>query len=731
VGLQGSGKTTYLAVLYDLLRDDRGAPDVATVRDPDQQDYLGEMLKAIRSGERVPKNDPSQPIERIAFEIISGHRRIDVATFDYAGENTQARRQRELKGELHGVDGILLFLPPSAVRGGEEEEETNKAVQKLFGDLAELKKRVHAVDVIAVVITKADELKRISDCDVEAVEAVVEQEYSKHLQQLRARTRRCKVFVTSALGDRFRFTDPPTEQPLEPYGVVESFRWLLDTASLMRRRRVFRRNLLSCLMTGVLFVLAAAGMRWHEHGLFEEMQTRAALLEASENAAPVDVLRHAADCVRALDDYCSWHNLWPRRSDAVARIRGTARIQCIEARQALQRAMAEVDRSEMIEDSFREVGPLLEWYPEQAEIFRAWYEDRKLQTDAKALLEDLAGIAEDSIPLLKTKITRVRDFVARYARAADLRPLTSELHRLEAELTRLTVAADFDALVNEIHRQKSPMQRYLICSKAAEDVRWAPKQQKTLAEMVTRLRSDAADAEWSEIQAFDRDWPRKYSDRIARREGFQKHFPDIAKAKACATAINELLSDWDRWEYESIRAALEQDPVDGVDAVAGLCRDYRDNGRPKKDFLSVVDPYLQWYEGLKKRQMYQARVSQLKVTRSEITDNDAANREVQVAVAVRNVRKSSVKKKTGRDGVAYDLGAVAVPWQMNDPITVEVTCFHWGDETVKKTFDGRAALAYLAGKKCAALPQGVEVWFAPQSQGAWFDFPPAKEIRGE
>jgi hypothetical protein len=733
VGLQGAGKTTYLTVLYELLRSGKRRLGVVTVRNPDQQDYLERMWDAIRSGDRVPKNDPSLPIERIAFEIISGHRRIDVSTFDYAGENTQARRQQELRAELQRVDGILLFLPPSAVRGGDEEAETNKAVQKLFGDLAALKRRIHAVDVIAVVVTKADDLKRSGACEAGDIESVVERGYAKHLLQLRARTRKCKVFVSSALGDAFEFTDPPTapDLPLDEYGVYDSFSWLLETASRMRTRRAVRHNVSALLLVLAAFALAATAYSWHGSTLFHRVQALAAVPEDLVRESPTKVLRRAGECAVAIGRYRSWHTLWPRRNRAVEAMARDNEEQCAIARQALQRSLAEVDDTASLQDAFREAHPLLEWCPEQAAVFHEWYDDIKLRADVGSLLGELAASPEDSIPSIKAKIGRVHGFMTRHAGAVRNRTLVAEVHRLDAALARLTAATDFGALLTEIERQKSPMQRYQICSGAVGDDRWTTEQRAQLETMVAALRSDAAESEWTEIMAFDRDWSWKYSDRIVRREDFQKKFPDIARLKKCAGGINSLLFAWDRWEYENIRTTHEQNPVGAVGAVEKLCRGYRDSGRSKKEFLAIVENYLRWYEGLKTRGTYRVNVSQLKVTGSAFTDGKAGGRDVQVYVAVKNQRESSVRKKTNREGIAYDLGSLTLPWKMNDNITIEVSCFNLGNETVKEVFKGQATLAYLAGKRCASLPEGVQLWFTLQTENAWFDFPAAEKVQGE
>ena len=156
VGLRASGKTTYLAMLYELLQKEDNPIGVAVVPNPDAQDYLDRMRTRIRAGESVPPN-PTDRDEHIPLRIVQRQRVITIDTMDYAGEKARPREQASLKEWFckRRHDGVLVFLPAESLADQNAEDETVNAIQTLFHGLAEAKQPTRFV---AVVVTKTDKL---------------------------------------------------------------------------------------------------------------------------------------------------------------------------------------------------------------------------------------------------------------------------------------------------------------------------------------------------------------------------------------------------------------------------------------------------------------------------------------------------------------------------------------------------------------------------------------------
>lgn len=116
VGLPESGKTTYLAALYETVRArDAATPELKLRQEPVEREYLFEISQTWLRLEQATHSNVSGPqdvlLPLVAFDGVS----LDLRVPDVAGEQFNAVWEGEslpeaIEGIGDGGDGILLFV---------------------------------------------------------------------------------------------------------------------------------------------------------------------------------------------------------------------------------------------------------------------------------------------------------------------------------------------------------------------------------------------------------------------------------------------------------------------------------------------------------------------------------------------------------------------------------------------------------------------------------------------
>jgi len=237
VGSSGVGKTVYMGMLIDMLSRQsdnfnlfvRGAFSIT----------LQQTTISALSRNEFPKKTPNEPDRwnwvHCQIRRPSRRRPTELIMPDMAGdavleEVDHPHTYRVVRSFLSKCSGAMILIDSAKLQGGNRDQDyfTMKLVSYL-DELHENENNSWAKRPVALIFTKADQ------CD-ECLENPTD--YAKHhaaglLQQCQQRFARHKFFavgVAGACAQRDSMTEGRVNVPLriEPRGIVEPFRWLLD-----------------------------------------------------------------------------------------------------------------------------------------------------------------------------------------------------------------------------------------------------------------------------------------------------------------------------------------------------------------------------------------------------------------------------------------------------------------------------------------------------------------------
>lgn len=137
IGMPASGKSTFLAALYQGLTDPPEGTQARLASQPGQRAYLEELRQAWLSGDPVGRTLPDSG-EVIELDILYGSRRVALTVPDVAGESFSgifAKRQADARVQalVRDADGLLLFTHPDHQRPRVRIAEAN-AMRRLIGE---------------------------------------------------------------------------------------------------------------------------------------------------------------------------------------------------------------------------------------------------------------------------------------------------------------------------------------------------------------------------------------------------------------------------------------------------------------------------------------------------------------------------------------------------------------------------------------------------------------------
>lgn len=187
-GLPDSGKTTYLAALYHLLRTHTDATLALNLRqEPEAYDYFREIERTWLDLERMERSRHSEPRDA-QLHLRDGELDVDVRIPDISGESfnemwEQGQWATSIQALTHGATGLLLFVrcdavvSPDLIEVLDQDDEAAQAVsggeavstdedwrieeaptQTKLADLVETVRAVNPTAPVAVVVAAWDVL---------------------------------------------------------------------------------------------------------------------------------------------------------------------------------------------------------------------------------------------------------------------------------------------------------------------------------------------------------------------------------------------------------------------------------------------------------------------------------------------------------------------------------------------------------------------------------------------
>lgn len=151
LGMPSTGKTTFLAAVYQALCS--APPDAAQhlARLPSQRAYLEEIRDAWIAGRSVNRN-PVGTGEVVEVEVATDAGTISVRIPDIAGESFESailnrRVDQVLHDYIRDADGLVLFMHPDEVRPRVSVAQAN-AMRVLVGDDDPAQQDVRDFDIV-------------------------------------------------------------------------------------------------------------------------------------------------------------------------------------------------------------------------------------------------------------------------------------------------------------------------------------------------------------------------------------------------------------------------------------------------------------------------------------------------------------------------------------------------------------------------------------------------------
>ena len=239
LGRRRSGKTVYLARLYERLWTSRGEMHMAAV---DGQTHLG-LLAQLDAMEKKRWPASTETLSHFTIDITYKGEKFLMVAFDYPGEvfrrafmeGSDEPAVRELLDNLDRAAAAIVLVDPGVVFGGDRIEQADQD----FGLVAAIKRirewpGAESVPV-AITLTKCDRFREELD-NAGGIAQFVKERYSNLHRTAFQGGRRGMVFACSAVSskkDGLGREIPDLSKP--PKGLIEPLQYCLEH---MRARRV-------------------------------------------------------------------------------------------------------------------------------------------------------------------------------------------------------------------------------------------------------------------------------------------------------------------------------------------------------------------------------------------------------------------------------------------------------------------------------------------------------------
>jgi energy-coupling factor transporter ATP-binding protein EcfA2 len=240
LGATGSGKTTYLGMLMDILTRQVGLPRT-TARGPLSIALQQTTATALSTGwfpEKTDHNPEHWHWVHCQFHCRRRRQPLEVVFADVAGsafaeETEHEGRYPAIRALLANSAGILVLADAERLKAGDHEHDfVTLKLLTLLGDLREEQTRSNRLRwserrPLALVLTKADK------CDgyIEDPREFAEAHAGTLIGSAQTRFPRNQVFACSVAGATAHRDLYGTQQPvplrIEPHGIVEPFGWLV------------------------------------------------------------------------------------------------------------------------------------------------------------------------------------------------------------------------------------------------------------------------------------------------------------------------------------------------------------------------------------------------------------------------------------------------------------------------------------------------------------------------
>jgi hypothetical protein len=239
-GSSGAGKTTYLTMLYDVLKESDGW--IVRVGNEQADEFIKTNLKAIANGEFPRRNEPdeNERLKIYSYKLTRENSKykgsVSLNFIDAPGEFYERLGDKNKKylvddpnnpetdviDYLMGCDGIIFLLDPDPDKQNQGKEKYSTMLSELFIDFNSRNReknrhKARLENYIAICVTKVDHDEIWEKAKSKGADTYVEElmrpmmtlkklkndiwlETDKKQRNIRSKENRCQFFYTSVLG---------------------------------------------------------------------------------------------------------------------------------------------------------------------------------------------------------------------------------------------------------------------------------------------------------------------------------------------------------------------------------------------------------------------------------------------------------------------------------------------------------------------------------------------------